>query len=59
MEPKRFRVRVQITGDEMMIPLPEEIRLELGLQDGDELDVRIEPGQIILTPLPRASAPAP
>ena len=58
MEPKRFRVRVQIVGDELTIPLPEEIRQVLGLQDGDELDMHIEPGQVILTPRPRAPATA-
>lgn len=54
-EPKRFRVKVYIVNDELTIPLPEEIREELGLQDGDELDMRIEPGQITLTPLPKKS----
>jgi bifunctional DNA-binding transcriptional regulator/antitoxin component of YhaV-PrlF toxin-antitoxin module len=42
--------------DELIIPLPQEIRGELGLQDGDELEMRIEPGQITLTPLPRRPA---
>jgi len=53
MEPKRFRVRVHIVGDELTIPLPQEIREELGLQDGDELDMQIEPGHIMLTPVPK------
>lgn len=56
-EPKRFRVKVRIVNDELTIPLPEEIRVELNLQDGDELDMRIEPGRITLTPLPRKPAP--
>jgi AbrB family looped-hinge helix DNA binding protein len=53
MEPKRFLVRVHIVNDELTIPLPKEIREELGLQEGDELDMRIEPGQITLTPVPK------
>jgi hypothetical protein len=57
MAPKRFRVKAHIVNDELTMPLPEEIRAELGLQDGDELDMRIEPGQITLTPLPRRAAP--
>ena len=57
MEPKRFRVRVHNINDELTIPLTEEIRPELDLQDGDELDMRIEPGRITLTPLPRRAAP--
>lgn len=59
MESKRFRVRVQIVGDKLTIPLPEEIRQELGLQDGDELDMRIEPGQITLIPFPRGPTTSP
>lgn len=55
-EPKRFRVKVHIVNDELTIPLPAEIRAELDLQDGDELDMRIEPGRITLTPLPRRPA---
>ena len=57
LEPKRLRVRVQIVNDELTIPLPAEIREELGLQEGDELDMRIEAGRITLTPLPRRAAP--
>lgn len=57
MEPKRFLVRISVVNDELVIPLPQEIREELGLRDGDELDMFIEPGQITLTPLPRAPAP--
>ena len=56
-EPRRFRVRISIVNDELIVPLPREIREELGLRDGDELDMRIEAGQITLTPLPRRSAP--
>ena len=50
MEPKRFLVKVNVVNDELVIPLPKEILQDLGLQDGDELDVRIEGRQIILTP---------
>lgn len=56
MKPKRFRVRVSVVNDELSIPLPEAIRDELGLRDGDELDMHIEPGRITLTPLPKGPA---
>ena len=45
-----MRVKVEsdwIDGD-AIVPLPDDILLELGWEEGDTLNIRVENGQIIL-----------
>jgi len=40
--------KAQIRDGELTIPLSDEIRVKLGLQDGDELEAHVFPGSLVL-----------
>ena len=48
-EIKRYTVEVQESGEDCIIPIPEEIWNDLGLKVGDTFDVNIVDGAIELT----------
>lgn len=42
--------KVHIRGDKLTVTIPENIREEIAVHDGEEIDVRTEDGRIVLTP---------
>lgn len=47
-----MRTRISSKGQ---VVIPQAVRAELGLDQGSELDVRVEDGRVVLVPLRRSS----
>lgn len=42
--------KAHVRGDKLTVTIPAEVRGELPVHDGDELDVHAEEGRLVLTP---------
>jgi antitoxin MazE len=51
------KVRISKWGDSSAICLPQAVMDDLGAVDGQEIDVSVEDGKVVLSPVTRKTAP--